>query len=206
MENSVLERIRKSVSSLPSKNSINYRDIRDIKKEFSGSAPKKALPKGAPAVKSGRPKIDEKLKAKDIRITLKAKLFDIVEKRKKTAKSRSAALADLLEKGLSYEQLRYTQANDLKRFLKEFATIFTGLKVRKSSSIWRAREVSLEENEDVLSKLYKKSLQIQHYLSLAQIDPAEFNEVRHLLTKKEIRYLEFSSVPERIASIVTVNS
>ena len=206
-QNSVLERIKKHRSSLQSTEHVAYRDVKDIKGEFNRSVrdasnPSAPSPK-APLLKSGRPKLDDKLKARDIRVTIKPKLFEAIEERKKTAKSRSQALSGLLERGLLYEELRRGQADDLKVLLREFAALFSALKIRKNSSLWRKSMVLLEDNEMTLAKLYNKSLQIKHYLSAAHIDPIDFHEVRHLLTKKEIHYLEFSSGPERIATIVT---
>ncbi len=202
-ENSVLDRIRKHSAFLKKEESLLYKDVKDVKRELGKTTGSNLEKTKIIKRKSGRPRTSEKLKAKDVRVTLKADLFEIVETRKQTAKSRSGALCDLLEKGLLYEDLRLLQAGKLKTYLKEFAEIFSALKIRRPSSLWRTSEIILEDNKITLSKLYKKSLQIQHYLSAAHINLENFSEVREFLTKKEIRYLEFSSIPERIASVVS---
>ena len=205
-QNSVLDRIQKHMTSLKEKEPLVYKDVRDVKRELSKALrpteQKKAL---ATAIKRkiGRPRIDEKFKAKDVRITLKADLFEAVEKRRQKTKSRSGALCDLLEKGLQYEELRCLQADTLKIYLKEFAKIFSTLKINRPSSLWRTSEIFFEDNETTLSKLYKKSLQIRHYLSASHINLDNFSEIHKFLTKKEIRHLAFSSVPEKIAGVVT---
>ena len=199
MAHSVLERIRKKAASLKETSLVSFRTPEEIKRDFRKS-PKKnekhPRPRGI-----GRPRIDEGLKTKDIRISLKAHLFRLLETRKKKAKSRSEALCDLLDKGLKYEQLRHWQAERLKAYLKDFAKALSAVKVTKSP-LWRMNRIDYDKNEEALARLYKKSLAIKNFVELAHINPTTFDEVGEFLTKRERRYLEFSAVPERIAGIV----
>ena len=200
---SVLERIKKKTASLKEEVLVEYKKPGEVKKSFKKLTPPETGIIQREPRRPGRPKMEEELRTKDIRISLKGHLFREVEKRKETAKSRSSVLCELIDKGLMYENLRRDQAQVLKEHLKDFAETFAALKVRKTaSSSWRSNQVVLEDNETALAKLYKKSLELKRYLQMVGINPASFEEVGEFLTKKEMKYLEFASVPERIGQIV----
>ena len=201
---SVLKRLRKKTLSLKETAFVEYEDPASIKRMLKtvlkgekNDKKQEVLPRRA-----GRPKMDENLKSRDIRITLKPHLYALVEERKKMMVSRSKALNDLLDKGLRYEQLRGLQAESLKGLLKDFAKIFSTIKIEHPRAHWRKRRINFERNEESLSKLYRKSLEIKHYLASAHIDPVTFFEVGEFLNEREKKYLEFASIPERIARMV----
>ena len=161
----VLERIKKKTASLKEEILVEYKKPGEIKKSFKTLGPPETKFIQREQKRPGRPKMEEELRTKDIRISLKGHLFREVEKRKKTAKSRSGVLCELIEKGLMYEDFRRLQAETLKEHIKDFARIFSTIRIRKSSSSpsssWRSSKVTLEENEIALAKLYKKSLEFE---------------------------------------------
>ncbi|MBT4936336.1 hypothetical protein HON22_00295 [Candidatus Peregrinibacteria bacterium] len=205
---SVLERIQSQAVLLKETSFVDYKDPVILKKELNQSLREVKQKKGEKEEskvfvnRGGRPKIEEKLKAKDLRISLKAYLYEEIEERKLLEKSRSAALCKLLDKGLKYERLRIAQANSLKVHLKEFAEIFSTIKINNDSSLWRNSQILLEKNELALGKLYKKSLEIKKFIIVGEIDPGSFEGVLEYLTDQEIKHLEFASNPSRMANIV----
>ena len=201
----VLDRIRKGAVSLGESVPVEYGRLEDLKREYrlcvEGS--KASEPTEKKARGPGRPKVDESLKTRDVRVSLKAELFRELEQRKRATGTRSKLLCDLLEKGLKYEELRLRQACVLKEYLGEFAKAFSRLKVRRGSASWRTSRIDLGENEIVLAKLYAKSLEIRRYLEMADIDLGTFSEIKEFFSPKELKRLEFASVPERIGRVVS---
>ena len=201
-ENSVLERIKKKALALKETTLVEYRGVENILKEgghiLKGPRPEKEQrPKSGP----GRPRLAREDRSQSIRITLPPSLFKILEERKKKTSSRSKALCALLEKGMAHERLRRHHAQELRALLKEFASLFSAIKIGQSHKR-RKNSIAYGGNEVSLAKLYRKSLEIKCYLDTALIDPITFKEVQEFLTPKEFRYLSFASMPESMARVV----
>lgn len=200
---SVLERIKKKAIGLKETTLVEYEDMGHILQEG------KRLLKNPPREKRhppgpGRPRLAKGAHAQNIRVTIPPALYRALEERKKKSPSRSRALSSLLEKGLAYENLRRHQAQCLRGMLKEFASLFKAIKMEKSTT-WRKTRILYKKNEEQLAKLYRKSLEINRYLEMGLIDRTSFEAIREYLSPKEIRYLDFASVPERLAHIVEKN-
>jgi hypothetical protein len=212
-ERSVLERIMAEAEGAKSEEKlrVSFGDPKEVKREFSqilksdGDTPLYIKEERSDLVnRGGRPKIAEHLKARDVRVTLKAHLFDQVEKRKEQAGNRSKALCDLLDSGLKYEKMRQAQSIQIKKQLKEFNAILSQIRIRNAGESWRASKIGLEENKRVLGLLFNKSLEIREYLKAAEIDLITLDGVKKTLLPKEIRELEFASNPSKMAKIVQI--